>query len=431
MPSIRRRCKTWLRSHLSTATKAAAAAHEGYLDYPAATATVHGLGSVSGWALTPGGEEWTIEVLVDGAPAEVTARQRTVRPDVARAFPHAADYGPLGFEESVNWLRYPNGQHTVECFARGPKRRFSIGKAVVNVANGAQDEFYQRISTRLDDAARDSKLSLVLQVLACPECRAAFERTSENQLRCCGCRHTYPMLDRSPVLLPGTPEHAIDERALDSPASNNPYPEIVLSALERVSKADGLTLDIGAGRRGYGAGRLVQLEICKYPFTDVVSQFEELPFADDSFDLVFSLAVTEHVKKPWVLAAEMQRVTKPGGEIIVDSAFLQPIHGYPNHYFNMTDVALRDLFARTEVLSLVTAPYQTPWFALRWILNSLMRDLNGDTARIFQRMTVSELLHEGNLLCNGLPSKLHAIPLSETTVRKAAAGFTLHCRKRQ
>ncbi len=41
----------------------------------------------------------------------------------------------------------------------------------------------------------------------------------------------------------------------------------------------------------------------------------DLPFADDSFDAVFSHALLEHLKEPVKAAIEMKRVLKPGGMI--------------------------------------------------------------------------------------------------------------------
>jgi SAM-dependent methyltransferase len=44
---------------------------------------------------------------------------------------------------------------------------------------------------------------------------------------------------------------------------------------------------------------------------------EQLPFADHTFDFVFSNEVIEHVADDAIYAAEMVRVTKPGGRILL------------------------------------------------------------------------------------------------------------------
>lgn len=49
----------------------------------------------------------------------------------------------------------------------------------------------------------------------------------------------------------------------------------------------------------------------------VVNANETLPFADDSFDLVWCSEVIEHLEDPAASLAELQRVTKPGGELIL------------------------------------------------------------------------------------------------------------------
>ncbi len=43
----------------------------------------------------------------------------------------------------------------------------------------------------------------------------------------------------------------------------------------------------------------------------------ELPFRDGSFEVTYSSNVLEHVDKPWQMADEMVRVTKPGGLVFI------------------------------------------------------------------------------------------------------------------
>jgi SAM-dependent methyltransferase len=62
-----------------------------------------------------------------------------------------------------------------------------------------------------------------------------------------------------------------------------------------------------------------------------------LPFADDSVDICLSSNVAEHVPRPWQLAEEMLRVTRPGGLAVLSyTVWLGPFGGHEmglTHYF--------------------------------------------------------------------------------------------------
>lgn len=49
----------------------------------------------------------------------------------------------------------------------------------------------------------------------------------------------------------------------------------------------------------------------------IVDANQPLPFADDTFDLVWSSEVIEHLQDPAFSLDELRRVTKPGGDIIL------------------------------------------------------------------------------------------------------------------
>lgn len=55
----------------------------------------------------------------------------------------------------------------------------------------------------------------------------------------------------------------------------------------------------------------------------------DLPFRDECFDVVYSSNVAEHVTKPWQMADEMLRVTKPGGVMVLSyTVWLGPFGGH-------------------------------------------------------------------------------------------------------
>jgi len=159
--------------------------------------------------------------------------------------------------------------------------------------------------------------------------------------------------------------------------------------------ADGLVLDVGAGCRPVYFDNVVNYEIVPYDSTDVLGVAEELPFRDGVFDAVISVAVLEHVKDPFRCAAEMVRVLKPGGDLYCEVPLLQPVHGYPNHYYNMTHQGLRNLFASLVTVDRVWVPsHMHPMWALTWILRSWSEGLDESTRSRFLDLPVRELLRD-------------------------------------
>ncbi len=73
-----------------------------------------------------------------------------------------------------------------------------------------------------------------------------------------------------------------------------------------------------------------------------------LPFADDSVDICLSSNVAEHVSRPWQLGAEMLRVTRPGGLVVLSyTVWLGPFGGHEmglTHYLGGARAA--DRYAR-------------------------------------------------------------------------------------
>lgn len=56
---------------------------------------------------------------------------------------------------------------------------------------------------------------------------------------------------------------------------------------------------------------------------------QQLPFADSSFDVVYSSNVAEHIPQPWTMGEEMIRVARPGGLIVLSyTIWLGPFGGH-------------------------------------------------------------------------------------------------------
>jgi SAM-dependent methyltransferase len=176
-----------------------------------------------------------------------------------------------------------------------------------------------------------------------------------------------------------------------SNVSTHPYDPIALSMIEKCK--DGLVLDCGAGKRATYYPNVVNFEIEAYDTTDVIGVGEELPFKDDSFDAVVSLNVLEHVKNPFACAAELARVMKPGASLYCVVPFLQPLHAYPHHYYNMSHQGLRNLFDATlNIQKQEVIASGLPIWTLSWFLQSWLNGLDGEVRQAFSEMKVSDLV---------------------------------------
>lgn len=72
---------------------------------------------------------------------------------------------------------------------------------------------------------------------------------------------------------------------------------------------------------------------------------QSLPFADGAFDVCYSSNVAEHVPRPWQMADEMVRVTRPGGIVFLSyTVWFGPWGGHetsPWHYLGGERAARR------------------------------------------------------------------------------------------
>lgn len=168
------------------------------------------------------------------------------------------------------------------------------------------------------------------------------------------------------------------------------YDETPLGIIDELP--DGLILDCGAGFRNTYYDNVVNYEIVDYLSTDVIGVAEQLPFVDNAFDAVMSFAVLEHVKFPFVAAAEICRVLKPGGKLAACVPFLQPLHGFPNHYFNMSHMGLKTLFEDSiNIERQFVNEGMGPIWTLTWLLRSWAEGLSGPARKKFLSMKVADL----------------------------------------
>ena len=103
-------------------------------------------------------------------------------------------------------------------------------------------------------------------------------------------------------------------------------------------------LDLG-GNREQKRGRF---NIAQYPVSvvylnlstaknpDICADAANLPFLEDSFDVVVCSEVLEHVMDPVPVLAEISRVLRRGGEGLITCPFMFRVHGDPDDFARYT-----------------------------------------------------------------------------------------------
>lgn len=89
--------------------------------------------------------------------------------------------------------------------------------------------------------------------------------------------------------------------------------------------------------------RYVGVDMREGPGVDRVSNVENLPDPDGSFGTVISFNTFEHVRKFWRGAAEIHRVLRPDGALLIACPFHFHIHSYPHDYWRFTPQGLESL----------------------------------------------------------------------------------------
>ncbi len=299
------------------------------------------------------------------------------RPDVEAAYPnHCA----LGFHEYLSVINLSLGEDwSIEFFINDTQYNFPL---MFKTSKKVFESFLK---------SKKEKLHKLREILICPICGSEQLSNLGSLLQCCECQEQFNASESSYNFLP---QKLIDYGNVKSTVnvSAHNYDPVALNLIEKLKS--GLILDNGCGLRNVYYDNVVNFEIVDYPTTDVLGIGERLPFKSEVFDAVFSLAVLEHVKNPFECAQEIIRVLKPGGILYVVVPFLQPFHGYPDHYYNMTSSGLKNLFSgKLEILECTVPLSGLPIWCLSWFLNSYIRGLPEPVADKFKQMKVSDLLN--------------------------------------
>jgi len=141
----------------------------------------------------------------------------------------------------------------------------------------------------------------------------------------------------------------------------------IITSLNLVRKRSRKTkfdiIDVGCGNKPYAS--LFAAFTKKYvgvdvdpQVADVVARGEKLPIKKNSFDLVLCFQTLEHCEYPQKVIAEMYRVLRRGGCVILSTHGAWMYHPCPHDYFRWTNEGLEKLF---EGFAFVKVEAMLPW----------------------------------------------------------------------
>jgi SAM-dependent methyltransferase len=137
----------------------------------------------------------------------------------------------------------------------------------------------------------------------------------------------------------------------------------------------GDVLSIGSGGDRDGVGRTYReyfakaasyttSEVVPTPGCDLVLDVRFMPtIPDGRYDAIFCSGVLEHVDDCHQAVAEMARILKPGGLLMVGVPFQQRVHRAPQDFWRFTEYGVRYLLRAFEIVDLIAIgdDHKFPW----------------------------------------------------------------------
>jgi SAM-dependent methyltransferase len=124
-----------------------------------------------------------------------------------------------------------------------------------------------------------------------------------------------------------------------------------------IPKLEGKILDFGCGIKPYqslfnvdeyiGVDYAGEGETYSKSEVDFIYDGNTLPFANETFDGIFSSEVAEHVFNLPQIFIELNRVLKADGSILITCPFSMPEHEVPNDFARYTSFAVKDLLEKS------------------------------------------------------------------------------------
>ncbi|MFK8068871.1 MAG: class I SAM-dependent methyltransferase [Gammaproteobacteria bacterium] len=142
-----------------------------------------------------------------------------------------------------------------------------------------------------------------------------------------------------------------------------------------------LVLLIGGGTVGNGMQEfydsphidLVSFDIYDSPNVQIIADAHDLPFAENTFDIVIIQAVLEHVLDPKRVVSQIHKVLRPSGWVYAETPFMQQVHEGAFDFTRFSERGHRYLFKNFE--NCASGATSGAGTSLLWALEHFFRSL--------------------------------------------------------
>ncbi|MGE5778710.1 MAG: glycosyltransferase [Hyphomicrobiales bacterium] len=218
-----------------------------------------------------------------------------------------------------------------------------------------------------DPRPRSAALAILLDVLRCPETGEPL-RIAGAELESTMSKRRWPLVDGRPVFT----QDGLSVQRQSADHFSNVLPN---EAVKIIEAAEGPVLNLSAGGTARWYPNVIEVEYSIFRNTDVVADAHRLPFKEELFSAVICLNAFEHYREPAGVLAEIKRILRPGGSLFLHTAFLQPLHEAPHHYFNCTKYGLAEWLRDFNVVKIGVSDNLNPAFAFSWLASDLEQAL--------------------------------------------------------
>lgn len=130
----------------------------------------------------------------------------------------------------------------------------------------------------------------------------------------------------------------------------------------------------------------VGIDMAKGKFVDLVLPAEKIidHFGEESFDVVISTEMLEHVKDWRLIIDNIKKVLRPGGRVYITTrSYGFPYHGYPFDYWRYEESDMKKIFSDFKLLDIKTQEPTSAGLFLRAMKTSSQEKIKLDDVSLY------------------------------------------------